>query len=239
MISRSDIRRTITILVCALSVLGAFAQPPDKQTKVVLFKEHTPTQWDTVNVMKNCVKMNPLLFLQGEIPVYFERAISPRVSLEVGLGITARNYISLQLGGEADDFGAGTEVQHKLAAHVAARYYLTDDLEPYGWYVSPEFATRTYTKLITTKDAQGEFTDDKLKDERVYNDMKLLIGYQVLSGTSNWLVDFYGGFGARNRDLQKVREEVDLVNDTRNYTVEQVDDTVLGIYLGFKVGIGF
>lgn len=231
--------RAFATIVFAISFLIGMAQPPDKETKVVLFKEHAKTQWDTVNVMKNCVKLNPLLFLQGEIPVYFERAVSPRVSLEVGLGFTARNYISLQIGGEADDFGAGTEVQHRLAAHVAGRYYLTDDLEPYGWYISPEFATRTYTKLITVKDAQGNFTDEILTDERVYNDAKLLIGYQVLSGTSNWLVDFYGGFGARNRDLAKVREEVDLINDTRNYTVEEVDDTVLGVYLGFKFGVGF
>lgn len=231
--------RVLFSAMLAFLLLAGIAQPPDKETKVVLFKEHAKTQWDTVNVMKNCVKMNPLLFLQGEIPVYFERAVSPRISLEVGMGITARNYISLTVGDEADDFGAGTEVEHKLAAHVGIRYYLTDDLEPYGWYLSPEFATRTYTKVITTKDDEGNFTDEKLKDERVYNDAKLLLGFQLLSGTSNWMVDFYGGLGGRSRDLQKVREELDLVNDKRTYTTELVDDTVLGVYLGFKVGVGF
>ena len=223
-----------------ISANKAFAQDPgEKKTKVLLFKEHTKSQWDTVSVVKNAVKVNPLLFFHGEIPVYLERAVSERVSLELGLGFTTRNYVSLTISDESDDFGAGTEIQPKLAAHIAARYYLTDDLEPYGWYISPEFATRTYTKVITLKDNEGALTNMTLTDERVFNDLKLLFGYQLLGGASNWLIDFHGGFGLRNRDHQKVREILDLAAGTRTYNLELVDDTILAFFLGFKFGVGF
>lgn len=206
----------------------------------MLFKEHSKSQWDTVSVMKNCVKLNPLLFFHGEIPIYFERAVSERISLEVGLGFTSRNHVSLVVNDdESDDFGAGVEIQPKLATHIALRYYFTDDLEPYGWYLSPEFATRTYTKIITEKDNSGALTNMLRNDERVFNDTKLLLGYQLLGGTNNWLFDMYGGFGLRNRDLKKVRENYDLVNETRTYTDEFIDDTIFAFYLGFKFGIGF
>jgi len=213
--------------------------PSEKETKVVLYKEHSKSQWDTVNVIKNIVKGNPLLFFHGEVPVYFERAISERVSLELGLGLTTRNYVSLAFSDEADDFGAGTEIQAKIAAHIAARYYLTDDLEPYGWYISPEFATRTYTKIITLKDNEGALTTTRWKDERVFNDSKLLLGYQLLGGTSNWLIDFHGGIGLRNRDHQKVVENFDTATGVRTYELEFVDDTIFAPFLGFKVGVGF
>lgn len=236
---RIGIERLVTIACLVFIVSSLQAQDPKKETKVVIFKEHKQSQWDTVSVMKNCFKFNPLLFLQGEIPVYYERAISERVSLEVGAGFTTRNYVSLSFSDEADDFGGGVEVKPQFAAHVGFRYYLTDDLEPYGWYLSPEFATRTYLKTINTKDALGNLTETKLDDKRVFNDTKLLLGFQALSGSSNWLVDFYGGVGLRNRALQKVKENIDLVNDTREYSYEFVDDTVVAFFLGFKIGVGF
>lgn len=237
---RITIKRLL-LLTVALASFGVLqAQDPDKKdTKVVLFKEHTQSQWDTVNVMKTCFKLNPLLFFHGEIPIYIERAVSERVSLEVGLGFTTRNYVSISLNEESDDFGAGTEIQPKLAAHVALRYYFTDDLEPYGFYLSPEFATRTYTKIITERDNSGALTNMKRNDERVFNDTKLLAGYQILGGTNNWLLDMYGGFGLRSRDLKKVQENFDVDSGVRTYSDELIDDTIMGFYLGFKFGIGF
>ena len=43
------------------------------------------------------VKINPLLYFRGELPVYFEHAISQRVSMEIAVGITLRNYLNLTL----------------------------------------------------------------------------------------------------------------------------------------------
>lgn len=239
--------RLLCFLLALCFAVALLAQKDGENTKVVLFKEHTQSQWDTVPVMKTCIKLNPLLFFHGEIPVYVERAVSEKLSIEAGIGFTTRNYVSLTFNDENDDFGAGTEIQPKLAAHVALRYYFTDDLEPYGFYISPEFATRAYTKIITERDDSGALTDRRRNDERVFNDTKLLLGYQILSGTNNWLFDLYGGFGLRNRDHKKVIENFDPGDTTANppippsrvYTDEFVDDTIFAFFLGFKFGIGF
>ena len=42
---------------------------------------------------KNIVKIAPLSFISGYIPLYFEREITPFFSLQLGAGITTRNYL--------------------------------------------------------------------------------------------------------------------------------------------------
>lgn len=46
---------------------------------------------------------------------------------------------------------------------------------------------------IRTKGPTGEFTDVVYRDDRTYNDVRFLFGYQRLSSNSNWLFDVYGG----------------------------------------------
>ena len=99
--------RSLLVFV-ALCVCTLLIAQPKPRTKVVLYKDRIAAQWDTVNCMKNILKVNPLLFFRGEIPIYYERALSSNLSAELGLGITYRNYINLTIAGDnadADDFG--------------------------------------------------------------------------------------------------------------------------------------
>jgi hypothetical protein len=121
---------------------------------------------------------------------------------------------------------------------VGARYYTTDDLEPQGWYMQLEFANLTYAKDIRKKDAEGQLTDESLRDERVYNDLRFLTGYQMLSSTSNWLFDAYGGIGMRDRHMDEVHDDLDTSTGIHTYTIETVDDIVPVFFLGIKVGLG-
>lgn len=231
-------------LACMAFALAAaaHAQPGDKkpETKVVLYKDRMAAAFDTVDCVKNVVKLNPLLFFRGEIPIYFERALSPRLSMEVGVGVTTRNYLNFSFeGDEPDDFGAATEIIAKPTFHVGARFYLTDDLEPQGWYWHVELAHLQYTKDIRVKDENGQLTDERLRDDRIYNDVRLLAGYQMLSGTSNWLFDAYGGFGLRDRSMEKVVETVNTSTGGSTYEIEEVSDMVPVLFLGLKVGLGF
>ena len=102
-----------------------------------------------------------------------------------------------------------------------------------------DFAYLNYTKFMDTKDSSGYFTGNELKDERIFNDLRLLVGYQKLSGTSNWLFDFYGGLGLRARSLIKVSENYNTVTDRFTYAVEDVKDLVPAVFLGVKVGVGW
>ena len=89
------------------------------------------------------------------------------------------------------------------------------------------------------KGPTGDFTEEKLRDERVFDDLRLLLGFQQLAASSNWLFDFYGGLGLRSRDMTIVDEQLDLTNNQYSYTVEDQDDTVISVFLGVKVGLGF
>jgi hypothetical protein len=230
--------RALLIAVCWALFSGAQAQEP--KPKVLLYKDRLAAEFDTVNVMKNVFKVNPLLFFRGEVPLYYERALSPNLSLEVGVGVTLRNYLGLSFSGDdADDFGAGTEIIPSLSYRMAVRFYLEGDLEPQGWYIQPEFAHLRYAKDILISDSTGGLTEERLRDDRIYNDVRLLFGYQSLSYSSNWVLDYYCGFAFRARDMQVVTETVDPVTREYSYGVEQRNDFVPALFLGLKVGIGF
>jgi hypothetical protein len=237
---RSTPLRTFLIALLLLVGVGATAQPG--KTKVVLYKDRLAAAFDTVNCVKNVIKFNPLVFFRGEIPLYYERALTPRLSLEAGIGVTLRNYLALSFAGDdADEFGAGTEIIPRPSFQVGFRYYLSDDIEPNGAYLQTSFAHLNYTKDIRTKGPTGEFTDEKLRDDRTYNDVRFLLGYQMLSSNSNWLFDVYGGLGYRDRFNQKVIERLDLTQDPiqRVYTTEESKDQTIAFFLGVKFGLGF
>lgn len=229
--------------VALLLMAPAHAQKDKGKTGVVLQKDRLQQQFDTVKCVKNAIKLNPLLFFRGEIPIYYERALTPNLSLELGVGVTLRNYLALSfVGDDADDFGAGTEIVPNPSFHFGARYYLTEDLEPQGWYTQLEFAMLKYSKDIRVRDPNNpanQFTDQKLRDERTYNDIRLLAGYQMLSWSSNWLLDFYGGVALRSRHTEKVNETLDLTTDQYLYSTEESDDVVPALFLGVKLGLGF
>jgi hypothetical protein len=217
-------------------------QAQKERTGVILYKDRVAAAFDTVPCVKNVLKANPLLFFRGEIPIYYERAITHRLSLEAGIGVTLRNYLALSFtGDDADDFGAGTEIIPRLSFNAGFRYYFADDIEPQGAYGQISFAHLNYTKDIRTKGPTGEFSDVTLRDDRTYNDVRLLFGYQMLSINSNWLFDVYCGPAFRDRFNVKVEEHLDLSGEQPKwaYNVKESKDQTVAFFLGVKVGLGF
>lgn len=229
------------ITFCCAVLIGTSLHAQQKpRTKVVLYKDRIAAQWDTVSCVKNVIKVNPLLFFRGEVPIYYERALSPKLSAEFAVGLTYRNYINLDIAGDdVDEFSRGTELIAKPSFHAGFRYYLTDDLEPQGSYLQVEFAYLNFSKNITTKDSTGQFTDTKLLDERIFNDVRLYYGYQKLSGTSNWLYDIYGGVALRSRSLKTVEEAFNPALSNWTYALKDEKDVVPAFFLGVKIGLGW
>lgn len=232
--------RHLFALVFILLCMDALAQPG--KARVVLYRERLAQQFDTVDVMKNVFEINPLLFFRGEIPLMYERALTPRLSMRLGVGVTLRNYMAMSFTGDhpdADDFGSGTEIIPKPSFHIGARFYLQDDIEPQGFYMEPIWSHLVYTKDIRELLADGSFTDKSYRDERTFDDLRVLFGYQNLSYSSNWLLDFYGGIGFRNRNMVIVNERLDLTTDQYSYTIEEISDQVPAFFLGVRIGVGF
>lgn len=223
-------------LVLAVSAVMAQGRPP--KPKVVLYQEGSITAWDTVDCVRNVLKVNPLLFLKGEIPIYYERILSEHLSVELAAGITSRNYIGTQ-GNPTDAFGAGTEIITRPAFHAGFRWYLKPILEPEGLYLQAEFAYAERAKDIVSRDDSGRFTDVRFRDERIYNDVRAYFGFQRLAGNSNWLYDAYVGLGYRTRAIDAVNEHYDPIRRQWGYSLEHTNDQVLVPFLGIKVGYGF
>ncbi len=236
-VSRLNVILLCVVLLC--SSMLARAQDGTK-TKVVLYKDRVAAAFDTVPCIKNAIKLNAFSFFRGEFPVYYERAFSPNVSAEIAAGITFRNYIGTPgAGDDVDDFSEGTDIVIGPSIHAGFRYYFEADIEPQGTYLALDFAYLEYLKDIQAKDAEGNFTDVKYRDTRTYNDLRILGGYQMLGATSNWLFDFYGGLGMRDRSMSTVNELYDTTTGVWSYEFEEIDDVVPTVFLGVKVGVGF
>ena len=222
-------------------ILAGALHAQEPKPRVVLQKDRLQAQFDTVDIVKNAIKVNPLLFFRGEVPVYYERALSPELSIEVAVGVTLRNYLAMSFAGDdADDFGAGTEIVPNLSLHGGIRYYFTPDLEIQGWYVQPTFAHLRYEKAILVRQADGSFVEDEqLHDIRTFNDIRIIFGHQKLSASSNWLFDIYGGIGYRDRHMRVVQERLDLTTSVYTYDVEERKDRVPALFVGIKLGLGF
>ncbi|MBK7268447.1 MAG: hypothetical protein IPI07_02635 [Flavobacteriales bacterium] len=114
----------LSILGCAAPKALAQDKPVKQKPQVILYKDMVSAQWDTVKCVKNAIKINPLLFFRGEIPIHYERALTPRLSVELGLGFTWRDYLNLNFGGgDADDYGGGTDIIARPTYHVGLRWY--------------------------------------------------------------------------------------------------------------------
>jgi hypothetical protein len=227
-------------LFVAVTPFRSFGQDDKNKAKVLLYKDRIAAKWDTVNCVKNAIKINPLLFLRGEVPIYYERALTQRLSAEVALGFTYRNYLNVTFAGDdADAFSAGTKILANPSFHVGFRYYFKDELEPDGPYMQVEFAYLKYSKDITEKDSTGAFTDRTNRDERTFNDVRLYYGFQRISATNNWLMDIYAGVALRTRQMLIVHENLDLGKDEWTYEVEKKNDVVPAFFLGIKVGLGW
>ena len=57
----------------------------------------------------NIIKISPLSFISGFVPVYYERELNSFLSIQVGAGITTRNYVKGWFNniGDEEDFNQG------------------------------------------------------------------------------------------------------------------------------------
>lgn len=223
----------------ALAIGPASAQ--GKEKVMVLLQKDGPTgPVDTVKLVRSALKLDPLLFLRGEVPIYYERALSPHVSLELAVGLTSRNTMDLPRSHEgADDYSAGTKVLTRYAFHAGLRYYITKDMEPQGFYGQGEFAYLEHAKDISVKDGMGRLTDVVLRDESAFRDWRLYFGYQRLAAANNWLFDAYCGAGLRSSSLNNVHEQLNLADKAWAYTQAPTHDHVVAFFFGVKMGYGF
>jgi hypothetical protein len=83
-------KQSLLVLICFLTINTIQAQ------ETVYFQKEenrTKSNKKRTGYQQNIIKISPLSFISGVVPVYYERAINSTFSVQVGAGITTRNYI--------------------------------------------------------------------------------------------------------------------------------------------------
>ena len=193
---------------------------------------------DSLNRVTTGIKINPLLFFRGELPVYIEQKITGNLSLE-GAYLWTKNDVFA--GAFDHDLGAQsgiTEVQTGNGYKVALRWYLRHDLELSGAYISAEYGEREYKTNYFQRDTLGFQTEESILDRRNFRELKLIGGIQQLGYYSNFFLDFYGGVGYKFKDFEEVHLHEDMSVQPSHFLVMNRNEGI-AFYLGFKVGFGF
>jgi hypothetical protein len=191
---------------------------------------------DSLYAVRNTFKIDPLQVINGDIPLLFEKYITKHISVELGLGVTRRNFLSPVFEYDLDNLSRSVKIRTQPSFKIGFRYYFDNNEELDGFYVSPEYNYRVNRKDFLVLDSIGNTTGSEFIDKRTYTDLKLVIGRQVLSYSSNFLVDYYLGFGFRSKKLNEVHQ---LIGNSEDYFYEVKNENKIAFFIGIKLGFGF
>ena len=188
------------------------------------------------------IKINPLVILSGDMPVYIEHELKKNLSGEISVGSTYDNMLSdiLETGSQPD-LSISKEGLNSYSFSVALRRYTSPQVNALeGYYFSPEVRFRDYRSKVTA--VGGEPFD--LKQSRQVLDGKFVIGY-ITQTNSRIFFDLYGGIGMRYKFYNDRIENYAVIYDpATQQTTTQVklgDELRRGLLLslGFKLGFAF
>ena len=143
------------------------------------------------------VKFSPLAMLAGEINFAYERQVSQKGSIEIGLGPTI-SKIGLGVNSHLINNGGNYSVNPGMGffTSFAYRFYPLDETEALNrFYISPVIRYKLFNYSYTDQD--GILGSQKASDSRV--DFFFNCGYQMWA-SKKFSVDFFGGIGIGNRN---------------------------------------
>jgi hypothetical protein len=249
--------RTFLLFLTAgiLATTGAFAQsttttadsglvkPARISRNEVISKPGASAQHENRNGARiTRLKINPLVILSGDMPVYLEHELKKNLSADVSVGSTYDNVLSDILESASQpDLSITKEGLNSYSFSAALRHYPSEQGNALqGYYFSPEVRFRDYRSLVTK--VGGEEVD--LKQARQILDGKLVIGYLNQTNGSIFF-DFYGGIGMRYKFYQDRIDNYSVIYDPatgKTTTHLKLNDELrrgLLLSLGFKVGVAF
>ncbi len=245
----------ILLFICLVSFsLKGYNQDTVKTTLIVFDKEDvdaiTKGKDGKSNVQKNALKINPLLYVKGELPIYYERALNDYLSVEAAIGMTFKDY-STGLFDDGDSFDEKPE--EKINSHVSfklgLRYYAGGVVMD-GFYFALEFAKRDYTKELTFVHVDNIYDPQTytytnltqtyhLTEYDNHKEFKLIVGSQEHYYWDNFFVDYYLGVGIDSYEKARVERDFDNITNLSTYKTIPTSSTKPRFYLGLKFGFMF
>ena len=176
-------------------------------TKITIFKpEDAPTSQTTpadAAVDRNAIKWNYSLISRGVFLINYEAYLNKKLTAEVGLGITYRDFIfevTKESIYNSEGFSMTPNVGYALEGGL--RFYPKDFDNFEGIYISPILSYRTYSFTKSSSSSSWSSTSSTFKPGYNFFDIQIKFGYQYES-IFDWdvLGDFYIGFAYRNASL--------------------------------------
>lgn len=192
---------------------------------------------DSVFAVVNAVKIDPIQIVFGDFRLFYERLLTNQYSVEVGVGITGRNYAADVFDYSLDDLGDNIDIDPGYNFSIAVRHYFRESEEMIGPYISLGFDTRKYNTTYSVIDSSGALTGDTFKDVRRLSTLYATFGFQAIPLSSNIFGDFYIGAGVRSVDFDIVR--ADDVRRPETYFISNTNEYRPAILVGVKLGFGF
>lgn len=188
--------KSLTALVALFTVHISFAQDD-----IVIIDKSTYKESKQKDIKLNdniqVVKFAPLAMLAGEINFAYERQVSQKGSIEIGLGPTI-SKIGLGVNSHLINNGGNYSVNPGMGffTSFAYRFYPLDDTEALNrFYVSPLIRYKLLNYSYTDED--GVLGGQQASDSRV--DFLFNCGYQLWV-SKKFSVDFFGGIGIGHRN---------------------------------------
>lgn len=183
----------------------------------------------------NLIKINPLLIINGDIPIYFEHIVSEHLTIEGGIGITQYDYLYYSLHPE---YSLTSEITRTanigVSIRASVRFYPSSYIKPLeDYYIGPEIRFKYYNTEVT---CGSKITPHS--ERRTHIDFKISGGY-IYYISDRVAIDIYGGIGLRKIMLTRVYCTDDQGNLANDGYPETKDNLAPVIALGFKIGFGF
>lgn len=185
-------RKSFFIFLLAIPTSTLFAQ------ETVYFEKNTKSTKSgkkDQSAAEQIVKISPLSFIAGFIPVYYERSINETFSVQVGAGITSTNYIKDVLRYAKDDENGDISSTKYNGGSAGTSYTNLNNTETYrnrktglGYYVSLE--PRVY---FSSEGLEGSFMGLSLSNARYNISSKKVTTGPTLSGEPTFTNNTYNG----------------------------------------------
>jgi hypothetical protein len=259
-------------LILTLTIFSVFENCSFAQ-ETIRFTKDEPTKSKSTKKKKgsseqNIIKIAPLAFIGGNFPVFYERSITSTFAMQVGLGITSKNYIYDALSEASDNSGGiyGAETilwkdgtidtyndesygsaifkrKSKLGYFISLEpkiYFEDEGLE--GSFISFNFNTARYNNTVPTVKNGLPYSSSPTLTGTTYNGYYKITNFLVNWG-SQTLYDHISLEYSVGLGLKKVKTNTYAFGtDNSNKYIDGVgstDATTLGYNIAFRVGYHF
>lgn len=219
-----------SLLLISFTILCSYSY--SQEPRVITFESEQEAS-DTL-LEKNVFKVSLFELISGDFPIYYERVLSNKFSVEASIGITFGDYI----GGLTSDIGVNPlendlDSKYGFSLSAAIRFYPIEVLEDF--YIAPEFKFRKYKwdRDIETSNDNPPFktTTRTFSESRKYAIPRITIGYAFFYD-NQLSFDYHLGIGMNTPTESIYRMDEDRV------TTEKLN-TRPRFHIGFKIGYVF